>query len=231
MALTDNIVSYYKLESDGSDSVGTNTLTGTNPTFTTGKIGNGASFTATSSQYLNGSTFAGSNDWATNFWYKPNSINTNQYVVSKDDVSTKRIFGFFHDNANQMTLFAWGTGQAFHQTTSAASGMSTGTFYMWTAVWDSANNVVTLYKNASSFATITLTGNQVADATSNNLTLARQNAGTPGLYTNGMLDEVGHWARALTSAEVTSLYNAGAGLQYPFSTTVLHNLSLLGVGA
>ena len=42
-------------------------------------------------------------------------------------------------------------------------------------------------------------------------------------YTNGtqnsalaIMDEVGVWNRALSADEVTSLYNSGAGLQYPF---------------
>lgn len=35
-------------------------------------------------------------------------------------------------------------------------------------------------------------------------------------YFNGTIDEVGIWNRALTAAEVTELYNAGAGNQYPF---------------
>ena len=30
------------------------------------------------------------------------------------------------------------------------------------------------------------------------------------------MDEVGFWNRELTAGEVTSLYNAGAGIQYPF---------------
>ncbi len=33
---------------------------------------------------------------------------------------------------------------------------------------------------------------------------------------DGIVDEVGLWSRALTIAEVTALYNAGAGLAYPF---------------
>ena len=33
---------------------------------------------------------------------------------------------------------------------------------------------------------------------------------------SGELDEVGIWNRALTGAEITSLYNAGAGKTYPF---------------
>lgn len=201
-----SLVAYYQLESSGSDSKGSNTLTGTAPTFTTGRFGNGGSFASASSQYLNGSTFAGSSSWSVSFWYKPGVTNADQYLVSKDDVSTKRIFGFLHDNANQMTLYAWGTGQAFHQTTSAASGMSAGTWYMWTGVWNATNNLVTLYKNGASWQTFALTGNQSADTTSNNLTLGRQNAGSPGLYLNGMLDDVSIFSRALTAREIQQIY-------------------------
>jgi hypothetical protein len=38
-----------------------------------------------------------------------------------------------------------------------------------------------------------------------------------GSFYNGYLDEVGVWSRALTSSEVTQLYNSGLGLQYPFT--------------
>jgi hypothetical protein len=33
---------------------------------------------------------------------------------------------------------------------------------------------------------------------------------------SGMLDEIGFWKRKLTAAEITALYNGGAGL--PFSS-------------
>jgi hypothetical protein len=36
-------------------------------------------------------------------------------------------------------------------------------------------------------------------------------------WTLGVVDEVGVWNRALTGAEITSLYNAGAGTTYPFA--------------
>jgi hypothetical protein len=45
--------------------------------------------------------------------------------------------------------------------------------------------------------------------------------GTTGASTtewlNGFLDEFGVWNRALTQAEVTTLYNSGTGLTYPFA--------------
>jgi hypothetical protein len=48
----------------------------------------------------------------------------------------------------------------------------------------------------------------------------------PSNCTSGLIDEVGIWSRALTGAEVTSLYNGGAGLQYPF--TGVSNNAFLG---
>jgi hypothetical protein len=41
--------------------------------------------------------------------------------------------------------------------------------------------------------------------------------GVGGVYNTRAMDEVGIWSRALTGAEVTSLYNGGSGFQYPFS--------------
>jgi hypothetical protein len=32
----------------------------------------------------------------------------------------------------------------------------------------------------------------------------------------GEIDEVGIWSRALTSGEISDLYNSGSGLSYPF---------------
>lgn len=36
-------------------------------------------------------------------------------------------------------------------------------------------------------------------------------------HMNGDIDEIGIWSRIITSGEVTSLYNSGAGLAYPFT--------------
>lgn len=228
MALTDNNFSYWKLEADGTDSIGSNTLSpGTSPSFSAGKIGNGALFTRASSQFLTTSGYAGSSSYSYNFWYKPTATNVYQCTIAKDDVSTKRIFSLDHESSNDITLYAWGTGQNFHQTTTTASGMSAGTYYMWTVVWDAPNNLVTLYKNASSFATITLTGNESADIQSTPFFVG----GRSTVYLDGQIDEIGAWSRALTSAELTQLYNGGTGLQYPYTVaSPSRRLALLGIG-
>jgi hypothetical protein len=40
---------------------------------------------------------------------------------------------------------------------------------------------------------------------------------------NGSIDEVGVWRRALSQADVTALYNGGAGLTYPFTNALYYN--------
>lgn len=54
MALTDNLISYYALDSNGNDSLGTNNMTEANITYVTGKIANAASFNGSTSQMRNG---------------------------------------------------------------------------------------------------------------------------------------------------------------------------------
>jgi hypothetical protein len=44
---------------------------------------------------------------------------------------------------------------------------------------------------------------------------------------NTDIDEVGFWNRVLTPTEITTLYNAGAGLTYPFSPPITGNPSFL----
>lgn len=71
-----------------------------------------------------------------------------------------------------------------------------------------ANNVL-IYVNGS----LVYTGSLSMPAGGGKVFLGSNNAGSGGFY-NGLLDEVGVWNRTLTAAEVTELYNAGAGKQY-----------------
>jgi hypothetical protein len=49
-------------------------------------------------------------------------------------------------------------------------------------------------------------------------------AGSEVDYYSGSLDELSVWSRALSSTEVTSLYNSGSGFQYPF--TIAYTLAI-----
>jgi len=59
---------------------------------------------------------------------------------------------------------------------------------------------------------------------------AMNNRGTPGTFYDGEVDEVGFYTRQLNSTEVSELYNSGAGLQYPFVAGPSDTCTCLGAG-
>jgi hypothetical protein len=218
MALTDNLVAYWTLdESSGNadDSVGTNDLTNYNTTaYATGKINNGLDLESSSSNYMLSPAFSGGTSWTYSFWFKPESL-IDQVIVGQDDVDANRIFSHIFGDTN-VTFYGWKSDGTIKHTASTAHGMATGSWYHWVCVWDSAGNMQA-YKNGSPFASgVATTGN--AKATSEELCIGRQNSSSPTYYSDGVVDEVGVWSRALTASEVTALYNDGDGLQYPFSS-------------
>lgn len=210
-ALCDNVTGYFALEADGTNSIsgGIGNATGTsNPTYLlAGIIGQGGTFASVSTQWLETNNFAGPSSYTANIWYKP-TTNVVNNPLTRDLVSgANRVFNLSF-SATQVTLFAWGEPAQFHQTTTADHLMSVATWYMWTIVWDAANNLVTLYKNGASFATITLTGNEAAENSSTKMSIGR--AGDATGYSNAVIDEVLFATRAFTSTEVTTLYASGA---------------------
>lgn len=194
MALVTGCINYWKLdESSGNaaDSVGGNTLTNTNVTYGTGIINNGAVFDATT-DVLSGSEV----DWTTiNFWY---------YYASP---TNSRVFfaNASPDNAFQTSgsgnLLIWDntTNRNF------ASSPVSGAWTMVTLVYTGTG--YSLYTNGSFVQTIT-SGKIYFDK-----------IGRSGNSPTATMDEFGCWNRDLSSAEITELYNSGAGLQYPFAGT------------
>lgn len=85
MAITDNLVSYYKLDSNSNDSIGSNNGTDTSVSYVAGKIGNAGSFNGSTS-YINipdSTTLSFTNKICTwNFWFKTSST-TQACLISK----------------------------------------------------------------------------------------------------------------------------------------------------
>jgi Concanavalin A-like lectin/glucanases superfamily len=241
MALIDNLVSYYKLdEASGNraDSHGSNTLTDVNSVLgVTGKINNGADFETSSTQSLtitdasqSGLDITGS--MSLSFWMNLETAIPsagNQYEIASKTAFASGNYGWdlylLNQGGAQRLYFAQSAnGTSFTQPFWSFSP-STSTWYHIVVVQTVGTNVE-LYINGTSQGT----GSAVASNFNNNgnFYLAR------GFSNNldGILDEFGIWSRALTSAEVTSLYNAGAGLAYPFSAgaPTPSRLPMMGVG-
>lgn len=250
LALTDDLVAYYKLdESSGnaSDSSGNAfTLTNTNTVaFSAGKITNAADTgSSNTNKKLDTSSYlrlgAGS-PFTFNLWVNVTttpSASTEAHMLSWCDNTTAygKIYNHlkFYNNAGTLEYYITRNNGGTQTQTGAASSISTGTWNMLTYTWDGANQK--LYKNGNSSPVLTqastIAGTNTSNGGTDGFKVFAQQDNTA--YLSGLIDEVGVWSRVLSTSEISSLYNTGTGLQYPFtvaSTVTMGTLRLLlGVG-
>ena len=234
MSLSTNIVYYYKLdESSGNaaDQVASNTLTNTNTvTYSTGKINNGANFNGSSNYLKSGTAYVpGTSDFSYAGWFKT-STSGGSVIFSEANSGSRYFVQTYVDSTGHINSeIGWvSAGNQGVQTTSSSTSYTDG-------VW---HHLVVVHSNPASKANITVyvDGSQILTTThaslsynisslSIGLALGTNLFGGPTQYFNGSLDEVGVWSRALSSAEVTSLYNGGSGVSYPFINNYTRSLS------
>jgi hypothetical protein len=213
---TSGLVAYWKLDGNSNDSVGSLNGTDTSVTYglSYGIINQGAqllrSFTSrilfgTSASLQPGSAMSMS------MWINIASAPASFCAIGGNNVYGQAR-GYLFDMDTTNLAFQVGDGAWGKVTTT----YTTGAWIHLVGTWD--GSTVTFYKNGSSAGTalkgaITYTscgmtvGNYYTDATSANMF-------------DGSVDEIGVWNRALTSGEVTTLYNGGSGLSYSTGYTM-----------
>lgn len=227
MALLTNIQAYYKLdESSGNaaDATGNgNTLTNTNTvTYAAGKINNGAVFNGTSNFLIktNGSALVQGGPMSIAGWAKFTTVGS--------------VWGFRNDTTCDFYFNPFSSTQAEIRYRNSAgtaftfTGTSTydTTFRHYAITWDGTTS--SFYVNGSLNNSVAGGGGTFFTSAVTSFTVGK-NEGS-GSFVAGTVDEVGLWSQCLSSTDITTLYNAGAGIQYPFSTTTPSKLGLLGVG-
>lgn len=215
MALADNIISYWKLDEasgNAADSVGALTLTNNNSVpYGTGKINNGAVFNNGTTQSLSsgGPAFGAAGTIA--FWFFAPTGYDGGYFHDAD--ASNRYYHYINGDGSSATSFNGTTMPAF-----TAGGIVTNAWTHVVMTWDNSlgSNKQALYKNGTLYAN---TNNAISASTPASWYLGNRysNTGTFDAL-QGTLDEFGVWTRALSSTEVTELYNGGAGFQYPFTS-------------
>jgi hypothetical protein len=223
MALLTNLVSYYKLENT-TDSAGANTLTNNNSvTFTAGKINNGANFgTSNTNKSLTATTNMGITGGAItiNFWAK----------MLTEIGSSIQVFTVCGDAGTNVNYYCWydfngGTRQisvnrqkqnTSNNIISNTGALGTTNLNMFTLTYDSTNLIG--YFNATAFGSPLATSGNGASGGATGFSIGGDHFNGDTLMNSCMVDECGVWSRALSSTEVTQLYNSGNGITYPFST-------------
>ncbi len=232
MPLTDNLEAYYKMEessgNDRVDSAGSNNLSdGQTVASGTGIIDNGADFELGNSEYLNRADTASlslSGNCSFSFWFNPETLATRQEIITKYLTTGNQrsyLISLLADDKMQIALYSDGTGgtnEILINATDAAVFTGTGTFVFVVLTFNIGTEAVIWYRNGSSVASTTSVsplGAALHDGTAD-FALGAIPSPASG-FLDGVLDEVGVWSRILTSSEVTTLYNGGAGLTHPFT--------------
>ena len=221
MALTDNIVAYWKLESNSNDSVASYNGTDTNVTYITGKIGNGANITGTGGDGISvadNTVFDVNNAKTVSCWIKFDTQTSNDIIIGKyGDFASADNYknGWFFQAVNGSGIRA----SVYNDTptgyvTSYSTMPSTGVWTHMVMTFNGSTELKLFVNGSQVGSTITTAGTFSFNNTSN--LWFGKSSGDPF---DGMVDEIGIWSRTLSDAEITSLYNGGNGLTYPFLVT------------
>lgn len=237
MSLLTNLISYWKLdEASGNvaDSVGSNPLTNTSMTFGAGKINNCAIHNNSVASYFAitdaaQSGLAMASDFSISFWWNVAAGSDGERdFFCKFGASGDRGFRAYHTQVGaqhdlECDISSNGTAIDSYNSSYAISGAAAWRFIVFT--WKASTSKGNWYVNGSTLGEVTGSATSIHHSTQDFLIGIERTKGN--INANQKLDEFGIWARVLTATEVTTLYNAGAGLPYPFTLPVTSNASFL----
>lgn len=225
MALTTGLQAYYKLE-DVNDSSGNGyTLTNNGTaTFAAGKIYNAVDGGASNSgKYLSVSSNLGIDGGTMSYsaWVNVTTqltgANETQSILSLGSDNTDVTYHLYYMTEASVKKIGFNRlrngiadGYTYYPTT-----LTAGTWYHIVTTYDGTNSRI--YVNGVLQATAAQSGNGSGTTTSRFFIM--NSTQTTTLYFSGLVDEVGIWNRAVTSAEVVQLYGAGFGYAYPLSSS------------
>jgi len=222
--LLNGLLAYWKLNTTSwlDSSGGGNTLSvangsSANITIETGRITNSAGFNANGT-FLEKSDFVFPSSWTISFW-----VYINSNASTCDESCFPSFFDFGYNGGARLVFVEQdgnsGTNQGWIYTDSPYPA-NYGQFYTWnTGQWyhiciTQNTSGLEWYINNSLYVT---DEGVSSERSGTGLAIGAQ---APGDFYGSQGDyricEYGVWNRVLTGAEITSLYNAGAGKTYPF---------------
>ena len=155
----------------------------------------------------------GSGEFTWAAWIRADTIDRVGFVFHKGNSSTGTggivQLNVLSDNKMRIGVFVGGW-----EFISSTNTISVDTWYYCVFRRDSSDNI-TLYVNDTSWASGTKAG-EINNANDFVVGAQELTAGIGASSFTGKIDEVAVWSRAITTGEMTELYNSGAGLQYPF---------------
>ena len=209
--LWNNLVAYYTGDNTPNDAKGTYNGTLVNgATYSTGKINGGFSFDGVN-DYVNfpNDFFKPVSNFSANFWINTNNATTEQTIFTS--VASNGYLGWrLFISGGVVTFRTFPINTQIHGLSTSASKYTASNWYMITVINDISNGM-NIYVNDTLAASNTI--KQAISWGSTTINRLGQNWNNSTVF-NGKIDEMALWTKALSSTEVTELYNAGAGKQY-----------------
>lgn len=196
-----NLVNYWRLEGNSNDSKAINHGTDTNITydFTYGKFNQGALFNGTSSYIgLTSCPITGTGNFSIGAWFKTTSTGARKEIISFGHPSTTNQGIYIQVNASNRLQFDL-----------TNTGGPTGGQDVCDGLWHfvvvtNVSGTITLYIDGKLLSTASMSPN----ITSNSYTIGRAIYNSSN-YFNGSIDDVFVFSRALSVAEIWSLWGNG----------------------
>jgi hypothetical protein len=227
-ALLNSLAAYWKLdEASGTraDILGTSDLSDNNSVGqTNGMLGYAAQFngiTQSLSHTDSATLSTGDIDFTIAGWVNLSSKSSIKVIAAKYDTSVnQREYLVWYDNtSDRFRISVSSTGLSNAATTVSANNFgspSTGTWYFITAWHDAGANTANIQVNNGPVDSASHFGGVL-----NSTSTFRIGANSEDIqFFSGSIDAVGIWKRILTPTDKTTLYNAGAGNEYPFDGSV-----------
>jgi len=219
MALTDNLLAYYKLDSNSNDSLATYNGTDTSVSYVSWKIGNAASFNGSTSK-INLPLTLNPTAALTIAWWINSDSSSRQWIFVNSNGTTNAWTAWsceLNTTAGKLTftLATWGTWSAI----TSSWSISINTWYHVAFVYDGSTRYI--YINGTLDTSWAYSGALNVPNTGN--TIGWYGSYWWWLLFSWEIDESWYWSRALTWSEITQLYNSGTWITYPFSDSANSN--------
>ena len=209
-----NIVSWWQGEGDAADSLGRNGGTLVNGVgFMPGVVGQAFSFNGINQfvRVLDNATLDPTSALSLECWVYINAIPNNNVVMvaSKESLSVHQYQITIYNNGSQLYFRPLVNAAGNLVTFNGNTALQIGQWYHVAMTYD--GSFLNLYVNG------TLDGSQAATGPLVTSTEALRIGGdeTGPWYFNGLVDELALYSRALTSAEIQAIYNAGSSGKCP----------------
>jgi len=208
IALREGLVGYWPLDETSGTTAYDESVSGYNGTIVgatinqTGKVGQAISFDGNDTITTSWTGISGANSRTASAWFKASDLNTYRTLVSWGDLTSPgRLFEF--------GLSSVGTVWGHPSGNPIVNSSSTYDDNLWHhAVWvHSLDGPSSLYVDGVSVSTMTRILNTY---TTKFVGIGYRTTDNTD-YFNGLIDEVAIWSRALSTDEISALYNSGSG--------------------